>query len=50
MRGVAWLKEQLAGSEMLEERGRMILAGRVEQYAKGDKKSGLTPRVKHSMC
>jgi RNase E specificity factor CsrD len=36
MRGVAWLKEQLAGSEMLEERGRMILAGRVEQYAKGD--------------
>ncbi|WP_321283281.1 RNase E specificity factor CsrD [uncultured Vibrio sp.] len=37
MRGVAWLKEQLAGSEMLEERGRMILAGRVEQYAKGDK-------------
>ncbi|EPC1318697.1 RNase E specificity factor CsrD [Vibrio alginolyticus] len=38
MRGVAWLKEQLEGSEMLEERGRMILAGRVEQYAKGDKK------------
>ncbi|MGY0617214.1 RNase E specificity factor CsrD [Vibrio sp. FJH11] len=36
VRGVAWLKEQLAGSEMLEERGRMILAGRVEQYAKGD--------------
>ncbi len=36
MRGLAWLKEQLAGSEMLEERGRMILAGRVEQYAKGD--------------
>ncbi len=36
LRGVAWLKEQLAGSEMLEERGRMILAGRVEQYAKGD--------------
>ncbi len=36
MRGVAWLKAQLAGSEMLEERGRMILAGRVEQYAKGD--------------
>ncbi|WP_423839915.1 RNase E specificity factor CsrD [Vibrio mytili] len=38
MRGVAWLKEQLLGSEMLEERGRMILAGRVEQYAKGDEK------------
>ncbi|MGR5236194.1 RNase E specificity factor CsrD [Vibrio alfacsensis] len=38
MRGVAWLKEQLAGSEMLEERGRMILAGRVEQYAKGDER------------
>ncbi|MDF2155619.1 RNase E specificity factor CsrD [Vibrio sp. CAU 1672] len=35
MRGLAWLKEQLVGSEMLEERGRMILAGRVEQYAKG---------------
>ncbi|EDP58122.1 RNase E specificity factor CsrD [Vibrio sp. AND4] len=38
MRGVKWLKEQLAGSEMLEERGRMILAGRVEQYAKGDER------------
>lgn len=38
MRGVAWLKEQLEGSEMLEERGRMILAGRVEQYAKGDER------------
>ncbi|MYM61149.1 RNase E specificity factor CsrD [Vibrio sp. OCN044] len=36
VRGVKWLKEQLAGSELLEERGRMILAGRVEQYAKGD--------------
>ncbi|MGL4380405.1 MAG: RNase E specificity factor CsrD [Vibrio sp.] len=35
-RGVKWLKEQLFGSELLEERGRMILAGRVEQYAKGD--------------
>lgn len=38
MRGVKWLKEQLSGSEMLEERGRMILAGRVEEYAKGDEK------------
>ncbi|OEE79543.1 RNase E specificity factor CsrD [Vibrio ordalii] len=36
IRGVKWLKEQLLGSELLEERGRMILAGRVEQYAKGD--------------
>tara|TARA_Y100001956_G_scaffold82830_1_gene106001 strand:+ start:11027 stop:12970 length:1944 start_codon:yes stop_codon:yes gene_type:complete len=38
MQGVKWLKEQLSGSEMLEERGRMILAGRVEEYAKGDEK------------
>ncbi|EHH0750813.1 RNase E specificity factor CsrD [Vibrio vulnificus] len=38
MRGVKWLKEQLYGSELLEERGRMILAGRVEQYAKGDER------------
>ncbi|MFB9215627.1 RNase E specificity factor CsrD [Vibrio sinaloensis] len=38
MRGVKWLKEQLIGSELLEERGRMILAGRVEEYAKGDTK------------
>ncbi|MBN3493499.1 RNase E specificity factor CsrD [Vibrio neptunius] len=38
MRGVKWLKEQLAGSELLEERGRMILAGRVEEYAKGDER------------
>ncbi|MGF1698162.1 RNase E specificity factor CsrD [Vibrio lamellibrachiae] len=36
IRGVKWLKEQLIGSELLEERGRMILAGRVEQHAKGD--------------
>ncbi|WP_070963213.1 RNase E specificity factor CsrD [Vibrio sonorensis] len=35
MRGVRWLKSQLHGSELLEERGRMILAGRVEEYAKG---------------
>ncbi|MBE8566577.1 RNase E specificity factor CsrD [Vibrio sp. OPT20] len=35
-RGVRWLKEQLMGSEILEERGRMILAGQVEAYAKGD--------------
>ncbi|WP_136487619.1 RNase E specificity factor CsrD [Vibrio sp. H11] len=38
VRGVKWLKEQLHGSELLEERGRMILAGRVEQYAKGDER------------
>lgn len=36
VRGVGWLRKQLHGSELLEERGRMILAGRVEQYAKGD--------------
>lgn len=38
LRGLKWLKEQLHGSELLEERGRMILAGRVEEYAKGDLK------------
>ncbi|MEZ9075682.1 RNase E specificity factor CsrD [Vibrio cyclitrophicus] len=37
-RGVRWLKEQLMGSEMLEERGRMILAGQVEAHAKGDER------------
>lgn len=36
LQGLKWLKEQLYGSEMLEERGRMILAGRVEEYAHGD--------------
>ncbi|MGR5119908.1 RNase E specificity factor CsrD [Vibrio astriarenae] len=35
VRGVGWLKQQLYGSELLEERGRMILAGRVEQYSRG---------------
>ncbi|GAM54510.1 MSHA biogenesis protein mshH [Vibrio ishigakensis] len=34
--GVKWLRQQLRGSELLEERGRMILAGRVEQHAIGD--------------
>ncbi|OED64832.1 RNase E specificity factor CsrD [Vibrio cyclitrophicus] len=38
IRGVRWLKEQLMGSEMLEERGRMILAGQVEAHAKGDER------------
>ncbi|MGY5539527.1 RNase E specificity factor CsrD [Vibrio brasiliensis] len=37
-RGLKWLKDQLHGSELLEERGRMILAGRVEEYAQGDVK------------
>ncbi|WP_061019112.1 RNase E specificity factor CsrD [Vibrio splendidus] len=36
--GVRWLKEQLMGSEILEERGRMILAGQVEPHAKGDER------------
>ncbi|WP_375751530.1 RNase E specificity factor CsrD [Vibrio sp. HN007] len=36
IQGVQWLKRQLRGSELLEERGRMLLAGRVEEYAKGD--------------
>ncbi|MCP4957268.1 RNase E specificity factor CsrD [Photobacterium aquimaris] len=36
VRGVHWLRTQLYGSELLEERGRMILAGRVEQYAQGN--------------
>ena len=38
MQGIKWLKAQLLGSELLEERGRMILAGRVEEFAKGDVK------------
>ncbi|WP_217518145.1 RNase E specificity factor CsrD [Vibrio metschnikovii] len=38
VRATKWLREQLLGSELLEERGRMILAGRVEQYAKGDER------------
>lgn len=36
IQGLRWLKVQLKGSELLEERGRMLLAGKVEQYAKGD--------------
>lgn len=36
IRGVHWLRTQLYGSELLEERGRMILAGRVDQYAEGN--------------
>ena len=38
VRGLNWLREQMLGSEMLEERGRMILAGRVEEFAKGDER------------
>lgn len=38
LRGVKWLKEQLMGSELLEERGRMLLAGQVERFAKGDER------------
>ncbi len=38
VQGVRWLKLQLYGSELLEERGRMILAGRVAEYAKGNPK------------
>lgn len=36
IQGVRWLKSQLYGSELLETRGRMILAGKVDDYAKGD--------------
>lgn len=38
IKGVHWLKLQLYGSELLEERGRMILAGNVEACAKGDER------------
>lgn len=38
LQGVKWLKAQLYGSELLEERGRMLLAGRVEEFAAGDKR------------
>ncbi|USD66723.1 RNase E specificity factor CsrD [Vibrio sp. SCSIO 43136] len=38
MQGVKWLRGQLYGSELLEERGRMILAGRAQDYQKGDER------------
>lgn len=38
IQGLKWLKDQLYGSELLEERGRMILAGQVEKFAKGDER------------
>ncbi len=34
--GMDWLRRQLYGSELLEHRGRMILAGRVDDNAVGD--------------
>ncbi|MBB1313180.1 MULTISPECIES: RNase E specificity factor CsrD [Aliivibrio] len=33
--GVVWLRKQLYGSELLEERGRMLLAGKVDSYEVG---------------
>lgn len=36
--GLDWLRRQLLGSELLEERGRMILAGRVDEHAIGDER------------
>ena len=38
VQAIRWLKVQLIGSELLEERGRMILAGRVEDNATGSSK------------
>ncbi|MGF1725760.1 RNase E specificity factor CsrD [Photobacterium nomapromontoriensis] len=34
--GLDWLRRQLYGSELLEQRGRLILAGRVDDNAEGD--------------
>ncbi|UXI01581.1 RNase E specificity factor CsrD [Photobacterium sp. TY1-4] len=34
--GMNWLRQQLYGSELLEHRGRMILAGKVDDNAVGD--------------
>ena len=34
--GMSWLRQQLYGSELLEHRGRLILAGKVEDNAVGD--------------
>lgn len=36
--GMDWLRRQLLGSELLEHRGRMILAGRVEENEIGDER------------
>ncbi|RWX53836.1 RNase E specificity factor CsrD [Photobacterium chitinilyticum] len=36
VRGVNWLRQQLYGSELLEHRGRLILAGKVDDNAVGD--------------
>lgn len=38
VQGIRWLRVQFKGSELLEERGRMILAGKVAEYAKGDER------------
>ncbi len=38
IQGIKWLKEQLYGLELLEERGRMILAGKTQEFAKGDRR------------
>jgi RNase E specificity factor CsrD len=38
VQSIKWLRAQFLGAELLEERGRMILAGRVEPYAKGDQR------------
>lgn len=36
--GIKWLRRQFHGSELLEERSRMILAGRVAENAQGDER------------
>lgn len=36
--GMEWLRRQLEGSELLEQRGRLILAGRVEENEVGDER------------
>lgn len=46
IQGIKWLKEQLYGSELLEERGRMILAGKTQEFAKGDLREYSSPQVR----
>lgn len=38
LKGLQWLRTQLYGSELLEERGRMILAGQVEKVTQADER------------
>ncbi|WP_105900774.1 RNase E specificity factor CsrD [Vibrio gangliei] len=38
LKGLQWLRTQLYGSELLEERGRMILAGQVEKVSQADER------------